>query len=83
VKCAQSQKDKFKKLCRVEADISSATYISKLVGNGKTAYQRWYQVILLVGLTELKAQVSWTDSETVRVHLVLYVHIYLIRLFHT
>ena len=35
------------------------------------SYRRKYDVVLLVGLTELKAQVSWIDSKTVRVHLVL------------
>ena len=40
-------------------------------------YCREWDVILLVGFTELKAQVSWTDSITVRVHLVLRVPIYL------
>jgi len=29
------------------------------------AYERKYNVILLVGLTELKAQIGWIDSETV------------------
>ena len=29
-------------------------------------YRRKYTVILLVGLTELKAQVGWIDSKTVR-----------------
>ena len=42
------------------------------------SYRRKYDVILLVGLTELKAQVSWTDS-TVRAHFVLQVPVYLIR----
>ena len=37
------------------------------MGTGKIGYERSYNVILLVGLTELKAQVSWIDSETVRV----------------
>ena len=32
---------------------------------GVMGYERDYTVILLVGLTELKAQVSWIDSETV------------------
>ena len=41
-------------------------------------YRREYDVILLVGLTELKAQLSWIDSETVRAHIVLYMPIYLI-----
>ena len=33
---------------------------------GGLSYRRKCDVILLVGLTELKAQVSWIDSETVR-----------------
>jgi len=71
-------KDKFKELCSVEADISSAPYTSKLVETGKTVYERKFDIILLVGLTELKAQVGWTDSETVRTHLDLHVPIYFI-----
>jgi len=71
-------KDKFEKLCRVKADMSSAPYTSELAGTGKAAYQRNYKVILLVGLTELKAQVSWIDSRTVRAHLAQHVPIYLI-----
>ena len=66
MKSAQSRKDKFEKLCLVGADISSAPYTSKLGETGKMGYQRGYYIILLVGLTELKAQVSWIDSETVR-----------------
>jgi len=75
-------KDKFEKLCRVDADISSAPYTPKLMETGKTAYKREYDIILLVGLTELKAQVGWIDSETVRAHLVLHVPVYLIRFPH-
>jgi len=78
VESSQSQKDKFETLCRVEADISDAPYTSKLVKKGRTAYRRDFEIILLVGLTELKGQVSWIDSETVRAHLVLLVRIYLI-----
>jgi len=29
-------------------------------------YERKYNAILLVGLTELKAQIGWIDPETVR-----------------
>ena len=79
IKSAQSQKDEFETLCRVKVDISSTPYTSKLMETGKTAYERRYQVILLVGLTELKARASWIDSETVRAHLILRVPIYLIR----
>ena len=49
---------------------------------GKTAYKREYDIILLVGLTELKAQVGWIDSETVRTHLDLHVPAYFIRFPH-
>ena len=31
-------------------------------------YTREYDVVLLVGLTELKAQIRWVDSVTVRLH---------------
>jgi len=37
-------------------------------------YKRQYTVILLVGLTELKAQVGWIDSQTVRGYLVQSAH---------
>ena len=42
-------------------------------------YRRDYQLILLMGLTELKAQVCWTDEKTVRAHIILRVPTYLIR----
>jgi len=70
VKSAQGGKDKFQMLCHVKADISSAPYTAKYVGPGKIGYMRRHDVILLVGLTELKAQVAWTDSKTVRGYLV-------------
>ena len=79
VKNAQSQKDKFETLCNVEANISSAPYTQKLAETGEMGYERSYDVILLVGLTELKAQVSWIDSETVRPRLVLHVPVCLMR----
>ena len=47
------------------------------------AYKRKFDVILLVGLTELKAQIGWIDSETVRARLVLHTPTYLTRLPHT
>ena len=31
-------------------------------------YYREFDVVLLAGLTELKAQICWTDSVTVRIH---------------
>lgn len=71
---AQSQTDKFETLCCVEADFSTAPYESKLTATGTTYYKRSFTIILLVGLTELKAQVGWIDSETVSAHVALQPH---------
>ena len=69
---AQSQKDKFEKLCSIAADLSTAPYKANPAGTG---YLREFDIILLVGLTELKAQVSWIDSKTVRARAILQVYI--------
>jgi hypothetical protein len=53
-----SQADKFETLCHVQADISTAPYKRKRGESGKKYYSRKSDVILLVGLTELKAQVE-------------------------
>lgn len=60
--------DKFETLCHVAADISAAPYKRKVGKTGKVCYSRAYDVVLLVGLTELKAQIRWIDSRTVRIH---------------
>ena len=65
MKSAQSGKGKFESLCHVKVDITGAPYTSNLRESGVMGYMRRYNVILLVGHTELKAQVSWNDSETV------------------
>ncbi|KAF9652080.1 hypothetical protein BDM02DRAFT_364519 [Thelephora ganbajun] len=57
------EEDKFQTLCYVRADLSTAPYTSSFAA-GKIVYNRSYDVILLVGLTELKAQISWIDSAT-------------------
>jgi len=74
VKSAQSGKDKFQTLCHVRADISDAPHTSKLVETGKMGFKRRYDIILLVGLTELKAQVAWIDSKTVCGYRVQFTH---------
>jgi len=63
-KWEDKEPDKFETLCHVNVDISTAPHTSKRTTDGKMSYQRNYDVILLVGLTELKAQVSWTDSKS-------------------
>ena len=66
---AQGRIDKFETLCYVKADLSTAPSTSKYTTTGRMSYRRDADVILLVGLTELKAQISWIDSRTVRPHL--------------
>ena len=65
---AHNPKDRFETLCHVAADVSKAPSTLKIGKSGKMCYHREYDVVLLVGLTELKAQIRWTDSITVRVH---------------
>lgn len=59
-----AERDKFKTLCRVVADISAAPCKRTLGKTGKFCYSREYEVVLLVGLAELKAQIRWSDSIT-------------------
>jgi len=58
------EKDKFETLCHVEVDLFTTPYTSKINAAGKVGYRRDCEAILLVGLTELKAQLSWIDSIT-------------------
>lgn len=60
--------DNFEILCNVVADISAAPCTLERGVDGRTCYRREYDVVLLVGLTELKAQIRWTDSITVCTH---------------
>ena len=59
---------KFETLCHVVADLSGAPCTLERGIFGKMCYTREYDVVLLVGLTELKAQIRWIDSVTVRLH---------------
>jgi hypothetical protein len=62
VRGLMARTDKFETLCEVGADLSTAPYRTKQGTTGMTYYQRDYDVVFLVGLTELKAQISWIDS---------------------
>jgi hypothetical protein len=55
--------DRFETLCHVHADVSAAQYTTKVGSSRAVCYYREYEVVLLVGLTELKAQIRWTDTE--------------------
>jgi hypothetical protein len=51
--------DNYTKLCTIEADLSQAM-VTRPKANGKGSfYEADYDIILLFGLTELKAQVVW------------------------
>jgi hypothetical protein len=65
---ADNSKDKFENLCHVIADISAAPCKLTHGRSGQVCYSREYDVVLLVGLTELKAQIRWIDSSTVCIH---------------
>ncbi|KAF9783740.1 hypothetical protein BJ322DRAFT_1109589 [Thelephora terrestris] len=58
------ERDRFETLCHVVADISEAPWRCKTGASGKLCYIQKYDVVLMVGLTELKAQIRWTDSTT-------------------
>jgi len=58
------ERDRFETLCNVIADISAAPYTSRVGSSGEMCYYREFDVVLLVGLTELKAQIRWYDTKT-------------------
>ena len=65
---AHDRKDKFETLCHVVADLSAAPYTRKVGNSGEVCYYREFDVALLVGLTELKAEIRWYDPKTVSIH---------------
>lgn len=65
--------DKFKTLCYVQADATTAPHKTKLTKTKEEYYETAADVILLVGLTELKAQLCWIDP-SVRSPLILSPH---------
>jgi len=58
------ERECFQTLCHVIADISAAHYTCKVGSGGLMCYYREFDVVLLVGLTELKAQIRWYDPKT-------------------
>ena len=60
-----SQAENFAELCTIQADLAAASYVRKRGKSGKMCYTRNFDVVLLVGLTELQAQIAWIDSATV------------------
>lgn len=58
------EEDNFETLCNVQADILTAPCQIRRGKTGGIYYTRDFELILLVGLTELKAQISWIDATT-------------------
>ena len=55
--------DNYTQLCTIEADLSRVPLLPQLksTGNG-SFYWLYYDIILLFGMTELKAQVAWKEG---------------------
>ena len=55
--------DNYMKLCTIEADLSGVPLVPqpKVTGKG-SFYEVNYDIILLFGMTELKAQVAWKEN---------------------
>jgi hypothetical protein len=55
--------DNYTKLCTIEADLSRVPLVPrpKAVGKG-TFYRVDYDIVLLFGMTELKALVAWKEN---------------------
>jgi len=58
------ESDKYETLCSIQADLSTAPHQTKRGRAGTMCYVRDFEVILLVGLTELKAQIGWVNAAT-------------------
>ena len=56
----------YTKLCTIEADLSGVPLLPqpKAVGQG-TYYSVDYDFVLLLGMTELKAQIAWRENVSV------------------
>ena len=55
-------KERFGTLCHVAADVSTLPLKVISGKSGKVFFSREYDVVLFVGLVELKAQIRWIDS---------------------
>jgi hypothetical protein len=51
--------DNYTKLCTLEADLSQAVVVRPKANGKGSYYKAECDIILLFGLTELKAQVAW------------------------
>ena len=56
--------DNYAKICSIEVDLSHISLIPRYKGNGERGqyFRLDYDLVLLFGLTELKAQVAWKEG---------------------
>ena len=55
--------DNYTKLCTIEADLSRVPMIPRPKATGKGSFYRVdYEIVLLFGMTELKAQIAWKEK---------------------
>jgi hypothetical protein len=55
--------DNYTQLCTIEADLSGVPLLPQPKARGKgTFYRLDYDMVLLFGMTELKAQLAWKEN---------------------
>ena len=55
--------DNYKRLCTIKADLSRIPMLPQRKATGKVIFYRVdYDLVLLFGMTELKAQVAWREK---------------------
>ena len=55
--------DNYTKLCTIDADLSRVPLLPKSKASGSGSFYRLdYDIVLLFGMTELKAQVAWKEN---------------------
>ena len=55
--------DNYTKLCTIEADLSRVPLLPQPKATGKGSFYKVdYEIILLFGMTELKAQIAWKEK---------------------
>lgn len=68
--------ERYSTLCKINVDLSK---MGKALGpykgaDGRIFYKANFDIVLLFGLTELKAQVCWKEKVRLRLELTRYVH---------
>ncbi|KAI0783016.1 hypothetical protein C8Q75DRAFT_836734 [Abortiporus biennis] len=57
-----SEPEAYITLCTVKADISGLVIVPMFGNNGRLSFRQHFKIVLLCGLTELKAQICWDED---------------------